>query len=306
MHNPGAGMEGETDAEQLTRLIRAAGHSVRYQSSGEAQWDRMLDEPADLVVVAGGDGTIVRVATHMIGRDVPLAVLPAGTANNIARTLSIFGEPWEELIESWPDARRMRLDAAVAKGPWGERRIFEGIGAGLFAWTIPEADASETLESLHRRDAKVAYALQMLKDRLNHCASVAIRGTLDDKDVSGDYVLFEAMNLPYIGPNLFLAPESAPGDGCLDVVMVSRAECGRVQQYLASWQEEKPRLAVLPTHRGRHLRMHWTGFDMHLDDEVWPGEGETPERGMIDLCIDGRGVEFLVPAKTLDEVHSDG
>jgi hypothetical protein len=52
--------------------------------------------------------------------------------------------------------------------------------------------------------------------------------------------------------------------------------------------------------------MHWTGFDMHLDDEVWPGEAETPERGMIDLCIDGRGVEFLVPAKTLDEVHSDG
>jgi diacylglycerol kinase family enzyme len=197
----------------------------------------------------------------------------------------------------------VRIDAAAAEGPWGERRVIEGIGAGLFAWTIPEADASKTMESLDRRDAKVAYALQMLKDRLDRCSTISIRGTVDDQDVSGEYVLFEAMNLPFIGPNLFLAPESEPGDGCIDVVMVTQAECDRVEQYLASWQEEKPRLAVLPSRRGRHLRFEWTGFELHIDDELWPGPGETPSHGIIDMCMDGHTVEFLVPAKTLDEAH---
>jgi diacylglycerol kinase family enzyme len=306
VHNPGAGVEGQNDAEQLVSLIRAAGHEVRYQSTTQKRWDAVLDEPVDIVAVCGGDGTIVRVAERLVDRNIPVAVLPGGTANNVARSLGIVGESWDRLVSSWSEARRMKLDAAIAKGPWGERCVFEGIGAGLFAWTIPEADASETMESLDRRDAKVAYALQMLKERLDRSPAIPIRATLDEQDISGDYVLFEAMNLPFVGPNLFLAPESEPGDGCLDVVLVTHAERDRLQHYLACWQEEKPRLAVLPSHRGRHLRLEWTGFDLHIDDEVWPGEGESPERGMIDLRIDDRSVEFLVPAKTLDESHGTG
>jgi diacylglycerol kinase family enzyme len=296
IHNPAAGTQGKSGREQLTGLIRAAGHEVRYQSCKDEHWDKVLEEPADLVVVAGGDGTVSRVTKRMVDRGVLLSVLPAGTANNIARTLGLVERPWEELIRGWQEARRVKLDIGIADGPWGTRYFVEGIGVGLFAWTIPQAAASRTLESIERRDAKVAYALQMLKDRLEGCPSMPLRATLDGKEVSGEYVLFEALNLPFVGPNLFLAPDSKPGDGHLDVVLVTQNECDRVRQYLESWQEEKPRVAVLPTHKGRHLHLDWTGYEVHIDDQLWPDGAAPPSAsGTIDVRIEGKAVEFLVP-----------
>ena len=79
IHNPGAGRQ-EYDAKALMKLLRRAGHRPRYQSSKDKGWDRALDKRADLVVVAGGDGTVAAVARRMVRRGVPVAVLPAGTA----------------------------------------------------------------------------------------------------------------------------------------------------------------------------------------------------------------------------------
>ena len=47
----------------------------------------------DAVIVAGGDGTVGKVAKRLAGTDVPLVVLPTGTANNIARSLGIGVDP---------------------------------------------------------------------------------------------------------------------------------------------------------------------------------------------------------------------
>ena len=46
---------------------------------------------ADLIVVVGGDGTINEAAEGMIGTEVPLAVLPAGTANVLATEMKLGG-----------------------------------------------------------------------------------------------------------------------------------------------------------------------------------------------------------------------
>jgi diacylglycerol kinase (ATP) len=291
IHNPGAGSE-DASAERLIELLRASGHEVRYQSAKDDSWAEALDEPAGLVVVAGGDGTVSRVAKRMVKRGMPLAVLPCGTANNIARTLGLAGVPLEDLVESWRAPRRVKLDIGVARGPWGTRYFAEGLGVGLFAWTIPDADSSKTLASLERNDAKIAYALQMLKDRLDQCEAVA-----------GRFVLFEAMIIPFVGPNLFLAPESKPGDGRFDVVLVTESECDRVRQYLSSWQEEKPRLPVLPSYRGSSLSLRWSGFELHIDDQLWPPRGETPPEApaMIELSLESEGVEVLVPPELTGE-----
>src|SRR6185503_11478949 len=117
----------------LCRLLEEHGHEVRYQCSKEDGWKRALKKQADLVAVAGGDGTVGRVTRRMVGRGVPVALLPSGTANNIARTLGLLERPFEELVRGWDSARRAKLDMGVAKGPWGERYFIEGLGAGIFA-----------------------------------------------------------------------------------------------------------------------------------------------------------------------------
>ena len=292
IHNPGAGRGPSTGAD-LRKLLHDAGHEVRSHSAKEDGWKKALKAPADLVVVAGGDGTVGRVTRRMAGRGVPMALLPSGTANNIARALGQLERPFEELVRGWESARRMRLDLALAEGPWGERYFVEGLGIGLFARLLGRSEIAPP----RKRKRPVEDALRRLKRLGEDCEAQEVRATLDGKDISGRYVLLEALNLPYVGPNLHLAPDSQPGDGELEVVCVTESERSRLVQYLEKWQENRQRLAVLPSRRGKRLRMEWTGFELHIDDRLWPKKKAEPEEiaGMVEARIDGTTVEFLVP-----------
>ena len=296
MHNPGAGKQGKGNADKLVEMLRDAEHDVSYQSSKDDDWADALEEPGDLVVVAGGDGTVSRVAKRMAGRGVPLATLPSGTANNISRSLGLVDRPFEELVRSWPQARRVKLDIGVAEGPWGMHYFVEGLGVGLFARLLAGGSGDEIKRAKTKRPgAKVDNALERLKKSAEKSRPIALKAALDGKDISGRYVLLEAVNIPYVGPNLFLAPDSKSGDGQLDVVLVTEAECDRLVQYLSTWQDNRERLAVLPSHQGKRLTIQWTGFEVHIDDELWPGEEEKPPKppARIEARIEDAAVEFL-------------
>ena len=301
IHNPGAERQGKKNAEQLVELLEDAGHEVRYQSSKDDGWKKALKKPAELVAVAGGDGTVARVARRMTDRGIPLAALPSGTANNISRSLGLVERPFEELVRGWAEARRVKLDVGVAQGPWGERYFVEGIGTGLFARLLASGSGARIKKSKTKTPKeKVDSALRRLKTRAQRMKPLAIEASLDGHDISGRYLMLEAVSIPYVGPNLFLAPDSKPGDGQLDVVLVREAERARLVHYLEHWRSNRQRLAVLPSLRGRHLRMRWTGFEVHIDDKLKPDEDEEPTEtaGSIDARIAGHAVEFLVPQAT--------
>jgi diacylglycerol kinase family enzyme len=295
IHNPRAGSQDQNDARKLEKLLSRAGHDMRYVSSKDDDWKGALKKRAELVVVAGGDGTVGRVIRRMAGRGVPVAVLPSGTANNIARTFGLLERSFEELVEGWENARRLKLDMGVAKGPWGERYFIEGLGAGLFA---------NLLALPKKKDAKagspedvVVRALRRLQDMAVHCEAVEVAAALDGKDISGRYLLFEAINLRYVGPNMFLAPNGKPGDGKLDVVLVTEDERARLLEYLNKWQQNRERLAVLPTQRGERLQIEWTGYELHIDDKLYPRKNDEPDAmaGVVEARIKTGAVELLVP-----------
>ena len=119
--------------------------------------------------------------------------------------------------------------------------------------------------------------------------------SLDGVDISGSYLLFEAVNLPYIGPNLYIAPDNRAGDGQLEVVLVPEAQRSRLVKYLEHWHENRERLSLLPSRRGKHLQIEWTGFALHIDDKLRPKRKPEPEdvAGLVDVRVDGAAVEFL-------------
>ena len=84
----------------LGRLRRALERSVSpgarvtwsatsAEDPGYAQASRALEDGADLIVAAGGDGTVRMVALAVSGSHVPMAIVPAGTGNMLARNLGI-------------------------------------------------------------------------------------------------------------------------------------------------------------------------------------------------------------------------
>lgn len=298
IHNPGAGKQ-EHDAKALLKLLRRAGHKPRYQSSKEEGWDRVLDKRAGLVVVAGGDGTVASVARRMVGRGVPVAVLPAGTANNVARSLGLLKRSFEDLVEGWRDARRVPLDVGIACGPWGERYFIEGVGAGLFAGLLVNSENDKGKKERDNRTKGPARvvdsALRRLKEAAQTAEPVEIGARLDGVDISGNYLLFEAVNLPYIGPNLYIAPDNRAGDGQLEVVLVPETQRSRLVKYLEHWHENRERLSLLPSRRGKHLQIEWTGFALHIDDKLRPKKKADVDdvAGLVDVRVDGAAVEFL-------------
>ncbi|HTL26161.1 MAG TPA: diacylglycerol kinase family protein [Burkholderiales bacterium] len=295
IHNPTAGDQDE-DGKSLKKLLRKAGHEVRYRSAKEDGWKKALKKPADLVVVAGGDGTVGRVARRMAGLSIPMAVLPLGTANNIARSLGQHERPLEELVAAWEGAPRAKLDVGTAKGPWGTRNFIEALGFGVFAGHLAafeDVDESKAKSA----DEKVDQALLRMKRAAESAEAVHVSATLDGKDLSGNYLLMEAMNLHYVGPNMRLALEGMPGDGEFEVVLVTEEERTRFVQYLEAWRENRERLAVLPSHRGKHLKIEWTGFPLHIDDKLYPKKNPEPNEiaGVVEAKINGTSVDFLLP-----------
>ena len=130
LHNPKAG-GGDPSRDELVRALVDAGHAFTYQSTKEKGLEHALEDPGDVVLVAGGDGTVRKAAEFLIGRGIPIALLPLGTANNVSRTLGL-SDSVQEVIFRLATATRVPFDAGVAKGAWGETHFLEGVGLGCF------------------------------------------------------------------------------------------------------------------------------------------------------------------------------
>ena len=301
VHNPGAGDDSTPGAKKLKQLIRDAGHELEYCSAHGKKWKAALkEEKYDLVAVAGGDGTVARTARRVIGRDTPVAVLPMGTANNISKSLGVRHMPIEELITGWSSAQRKRVDAGVVGGPWKSRHFIEAVGAGLFAIAIPEVDANPTMEELEDAEAKATYAKQVMRERLKKCKPLKLDIKLDGEAHSGEYILFEVMNMEFVGPNLYLAPKSVTDDGEFDVVLIAEKQRRTLDDYLSSWQEGVTLPPDFTTVKASCVEVRWTGFDVHIDDTVFPKKEKARSKTPCALTIEveHHALEFLVPGRT--------
>jgi diacylglycerol kinase (ATP) len=98
-----------------------------------------VDRGADLILVAGGDGTINEAVNGMVGSNVPLGILPAGTANVLANELGI-GKTMERAAESLASCTQERValgllsnETTSANGMQQGRHFLLMAGAGLDA-----------------------------------------------------------------------------------------------------------------------------------------------------------------------------
>jgi diacylglycerol kinase family enzyme len=298
--NPDAGNDQQPSADELLELIRQAGHTVSYQSSKDENWRSALEQSCDIVAVAGGDGTVGKVAKDLIGRHVPIAVLPMGTANNVAKTLGLINRPLAQLIAGWLTAPHVKFDVGRASGPWNCKYFVEGLGIGLFTETMYRLDGTNNVDLAHLDDSeeKVKSVLGILIERLPSFTPNSLKITLDGRDMSGEYLLLEVMNISYIGPNLCLAPHANPSDGLLDIVFVSKDDQDNLSRCLAHCIEGKLPYPGLTIRTGQHLEIEWDGFTVHTDDELWPDNaGEFPiSPNTMDVKVIRHALEFLAPS----------
>ena len=295
VHNPKAG-EGQA-AKGILRLMHEAGHEVKHRSI-KKDWEKLLQEPADLVVAAGGDGTVRRVALAAAQHCLPFAAIPIGTANNIAKSVGVVGEA-AELIESWSNSERQAqpFDLGEAVAPWGTDRFVEGVGSGLVADLIGrEEEISAEATLLGRATDR---ALHLLCELASEAPLRSWEIHADGKDLSGDYFAVEVMNIRFVGPNLPLAPKAFPGDGRLDVVLLGKADRKPLLAYLESRLHlASGPLPELRVERAKKIEiLAPKGVRWHLDDRNWPSAEPRAEKTKLTVrCLPGALTFVAAPA----------
>ena len=285
VHNPSAG-SGRLTAEQILELIREAGFSPHYLSAKDKNLSDRLAGVSGLVIAAGGDGTVARVITQLRDRQIPVAILPLGTANNIARAFGITG-PVEEIVAGWHSGNERRLDIGVAGGPFEQLRFLEAVGIGALA---------DTTSKKIKEEGSIAKQLERGRDALRKvlrkAKPIKVKLTLDDRSLKEEVLLLEIMNIGFVGPNLRLATQADAGDGRFDVVFVPADSRDEMLEWL---EEPERRAAPVVVESGRSIILDKNGAMLRVGDRHVPeAEGE------VLIEIEHPSVTLLVPS-----VHKD-
>jgi diacylglycerol kinase family enzyme len=295
MHNPKAG-DAEHGRKQLMAALAKAGHHVNYQSTKKGDYKKGLKKPTDLVLAAGGDGTVVKVACRLIDTGIPLSVLPLGTANNLARSLGFVASP-EEIIARLQDGEKRAFDIGVARGPWGKWYFFEAVGGGLFADYLGAAEGEGKKNKKLSREQEMTRHVSLLQRMLHDYPARRWKIDIDGEDISDRYILWEAMNIRSVGPALYLASHAATKDGQLDFVCARETDRSLLMEHLAARLAEKKHKFPLPIRKFRQLRIVWRGSTLHLDDEPWPRKKEKPKSpSEIKITVKPSALVILQPA----------
>lgn len=174
-----------------------------------------IDEKVDLVLVAGGDGTVRVVCAELAGTAIPAAVLPGGTGNLLARNLGISLELDDALLELL-DGSEQRIDSVRIKGDnLPDDRFVVMAGLGLDAAIIEDAP-----DDLKKRVGWAAYVVSTLKN-LNH-PFVRVEITVDDQPpVRRRARTVVIGNVGTLQANIPLFPDATPDDGRIDLVVLA-------------------------------------------------------------------------------------
>jgi diacylglycerol kinase (ATP) len=288
LHNPTAGEEDHS-RDRLEALLSAGGHEVVYRSVKEEHWADVLGEQADVIVIAGGDGTVRRVLTALGETPTTVTLFPVGSANNVARTLGFDSDDHARLLGGWEPAARKAYDVWEVSSDAGTTRFVEAFGGGLFGDVLAQAESEEA-----DGEEKIELGLELVAECIAQAVPEDWELTLDGERRRERLLGLEAMNIRELGPNLPLASGADPGDRLLDVVLIRPDDRDPFMRYVAARLREEdtepPPLSVL-----RQTELVVTPpatCRLHVDDKLLPSD----RGGEFVVRRAAADVDVLVPA----------
>lgn len=292
IHNPGAGDE-KFGEKELIKLLEEYGFKSNYRSTKEKNWKEFSNK-TDLLLVAGGDGTIRKVAEEvldnkLINRPNPIALLPLGTANNITKALGVEGNP-KSIVECWKFAKTKTYDVGRVFNVPDQKFFLESFGYGVFPYLMQEMKKAGEEEDA-TPEQRIQQALAVLHQIILSYEPKYCKLEVDGTDHSGKFLLAEIINIPSIGPNLFISPLSNPGDGEFEIVLVPEQHKEKFATYVEGRLKGLEETYSFNTLKGKNIFISWEGSHVHIDDQI-----VKMDKGVeVEIQIKKGLLEFLVP-----------
>jgi diacylglycerol kinase family enzyme len=285
VYNPSAGDE-QHSAEAMIRGLEQLGYRVAF----DPDYDRdrvdalVRDEALDLVLAAGGDGTLGAAALALAGRATPLAIVPLGTANNIGHTFGLHGRDPVALIAGLRRPSTVRVDVGCCRAGDQTLRFIESAGAGIVHALLGDDEVEAHKEPSAARG--------LLADRLRRYRAPRWRVRLDDRALDEEWLFLDAMNIPYLGPRLRMAPDADPTDGWLDVAYLRASDReAAIQALERAERHDAPVELPLRTERCRRLALE--APSLRVDDRP------APLSGPFAISVDPGAVTLWLPSNMM-------
>ncbi|BBN99854.1 diacylglycerol kinase [Sporolactobacillus terrae] len=239
IYNPTSGRElaKKNIAYILDRLedvgYEASAYATKYEGDATAGARKAVDRKFDLVVAAGGDGTINEVINGIAEQErrPKLGILPLGTTNDFARAIGIP----RDIVKACDvlcEGHEMPIDI----GKVNDRYFVNIAGGGKL--TELTYDVPSKLKTMLGQMAYFIKGIEMLPS----IRPTKVRIDYDDRSFEGDIMLFLVSNSNSVGGFEKLAPEAKMNDGLFDLIILK-----------ASNLAEFIRLASMAT-RGEHMK----------------------------------------------------
>lgn len=283
LHNPKAG-DNRVSADDLVRAFAAAGYEVRYCSKDdETGFAAGLATHPDLVAVAGGDGSIGQLLRFHAALTMPVALLPMGTSNNIARSFGLSTDVLS-LIPRLDGAPSKRLDVGIANGPWGYKLFVEAVGLGLLAPMMTRRIEAETASKTR------AVVRKMVISTVKRAKAGKLWLSVDGKVVEDEVLMAEITSISRVGPALPLLAGHHTGDGMLDAVVLRESDRSAMVAWL---KDEDGSTPPVTAYHGRYIAARWDGLPLRIDDRKMRKPTRKPAHVFARLI--GAEIDILVP-----------
>ncbi|MEU8786665.1 diacylglycerol kinase family protein [Streptomyces sp. NPDC048637] len=219
--NPHSG-GGKVGRFHLAERARALGAEVVELDPAQPQdvaelARRAVDDGADLLGVAGGDGTQALVASVAAARGVPFVVICAGTRNHFAMDLGLDREDPSACLEALTDGVELRVDLGFMDVG---RPTAEGRGR-VFVNNASFGAYATVVQSPAYRDDKARTTLQMLPDLLTHHSGPRLTVRAGDVTVDGPQAVLVSNNPYRMGDPAGLGRRERLDSGVLGVLGVT-------------------------------------------------------------------------------------
>jgi diacylglycerol kinase (ATP) len=174
---------------------------------------RALSDGADLVIAVGGDGHAAAVASGLIGSHTPMAILPAGSANDLARTLALPIKDVARAIDTALNGEVLRIDTIRVTNADGDRHFLNVVGTGFDAEVAAAADRITVMRGAGR------YVLSILRV-LPRFSAAALELRIDGEPHRMRAMMIAVANGPAYGGGMRIAPAARLDSGELEICIV--------------------------------------------------------------------------------------
>lgn len=240
-----------------------------------------IKQKVDAVVVSGGDGTVCAIARELYKSDIPIGIIPQGSANVIAKELLIPLSATESIqLLTLKKYEVTPIDCMLVNGT----PTIIGINCGFFAHVVHKTD-----RSIKDKVGQLAYGVATINEFSaidEHDFSI----TLDGKDHSQKGAACFIVNIGNIGAAP-LAHGITVTDGLLDIVLVQQIN---VQSFF-EWMQ-----STLTNTRPKNMVKHWHGKKAILKvpkDVVVMHDDVVVKERTFELEIVPKALKIITPKK---------